>query len=65
MNRWVEKAGNHNMTGKVVGASEDGAQLAVLWSDNVLRIERADDLTDYTPTKTPMAGLPAETEGTS
>ena len=48
--RMVERINDpHSMTGKVMGASEDGAQLAVLWSDNVLRVERAADLADYEP----------------
>lgn len=48
--RWVERASDPgSMTGKVRGASEDGAQLAVLWSDGVLRVEVAADLVDYDP----------------
>lgn len=48
--RWVERASDPgSMTGKVRGASPDGAQLAVLWSDGVLRVEAASDLVDYDP----------------
>lgn len=38
------------MTGEVIGASEDGQQLAVSWSDNVTRVEQADSLQDATAT---------------
>lgn len=37
------------MTGKVQGQSEDGTQLAVLWSDNVLRVVPAADVQDAAP----------------
>jgi hypothetical protein len=34
------------MTGKVIGQSEDGAQLAILWSDLVTRVVPAADVQD-------------------
>jgi hypothetical protein len=48
--RMVEKKDDpRRLTGKVIGASEDGTELAVLWSDMVVGIEKAESLTDYAP----------------